>query len=179
LRDSRAHDEQLHGVTQRERFKRRKIFGIGECKRRRAKSYFARDVQRFAARRENRNLGRVSQNVVGKLRARVDQVFTVVEDEEKIFCAEKIAEEIGKRATGLFLQTKDGGDSLQNQVRIRERREVNEPDTIEETTTRWVVATEIARDLDREPGFAASARAGQREQARARQTFQVFKTWKV
>lgn len=75
-----AFDEQAHGAVLRNAYCvfvvccPSSVIGFGECKRRRLIRHLARNPQRFAARRQNFQIGAVRQKMMRQLRARFDKM---------------------------------------------------------------------------------------------------------
>jgi hypothetical protein len=70
------------------------------------------------------------EQIIGEPRAGLDEMLTIIEDEQKFFITQIIHDEIRQRIKRQFLQAKDlcqcGGDLR----RVAERRKFNEPDAM-------------------------------------------------
>jgi hypothetical protein len=96
-------------------------------------------------------------------RARVDQVFAVIEEEQEGLGAEVVRNGSLERAPGLVAQAEDGGDCLRDERRVGKGRELDEPDPIRKGLQ------DLGRDLEREAGFPGTTHAREREQPRRRE----------
>ena len=118
------------------------------------------DVERFAARREDPNLGRSLKQCIGQARASAHQVLAIVENQEQRVFSHVSAERLRKRFAGLFVYPQDLCGRVRNQRRIPDRREVDEPDAI------WILLQHVGPDLQRQAGLAEASHTQQRQQVR-------------
>ena len=116
---------------------------------------FAGDAQELAAghqRPQARSRPNQSSHDPGRRR---EQLFQVVEDEEHRPIAQVGAQRLACRPVGRFPDVEGDRDGRLQEVRIPERREVDEPDAMREQVA------SASGDGKGEPGLAAAARPGQ------------------
>ena len=105
-----------------------------------------------------RRCGQARSRALGQPCAGGDQVLAVVEEEQQVLGLEKGRQGLDQRLAGRLAHAKGRGDGLGHQRRVGERGQLDQPDAIR-------VARELgSRRLDRQPGLAAAAGAGQGEQ---------------
>ena len=132
-----------------------KLHGRG-LERRHGDSHLARDVERFAARRQDTRLGTLREQRRGDPRRLVEHVLARVENEESRCVAKPgshARERIGAANVDGVCEQTDGV------VRAARAREVDEPDAVRE------LALEGTRGLDSESALADAGRAGERHEA--------------
>ena len=72
------------------------------------------------------------QEFIRKLRAGFDKMFAIIKDEQQVFRAQVIGNNILQRQPHLRADIQHGRDGLQNESRVGQRSELHEPDSIAE-----------------------------------------------
>ena len=124
------------------------------------KSSLTHDVQGFAAGGENFQIRRSVKRIMAQLRARLNQVFAIVEDKQEIFRAEVILQNVCDEGVAAFMQIENRREGLGYQRRVRERSKINQPYAVGERAV-----AQISGRFEREPRFAATARTREHQQA--------------
>ncbi len=133
---------------------------VGQRQRRHEPRALAFEAERLAAGRHDRQRRAGPQQRLRQLRAGVDQVLAIVEDEQRGIAFQLIDDRL-EHGPGAVIAHADGrGDVLGERTRIHQRGQLGPDDAAGEQGAR------VARELDGEPGLAAAAGAGQREQPR-------------
>lgn len=135
----------------------------GHRQRRYAVGLLAGDAQPLAAGREDGEACASSQQRLRQLRAWLDEVFGIVEDEQERARREVLHDRIDQSRTRLFLDAEDAGDGLRQQRRVAQGGKLDEPRAV------GVGVGPLPGELDRQAGLAASARARQGEEPRTTQ----------
>ena len=86
-------------------------------------------------------------------------MLEVVQDEQHVPLAQIRGQEIARGPSAHLVQTQRLGNSGDDESRLAERVEGNEPDPVREGTD------QLGRDLESQPGLADPTRAGEGEQA--------------
>ena len=115
-------------------------------------------MQRFAARREDPDLGRSLKQRVGQARACAHQVLAVVENEQQLVFTDVGAKRLRDRSAGLFVYAQDLRGDIRNQRRISDWREVDKPDTVR------IFLQHVSPDLQGQPCLAEAAHSKQGQQ---------------
>ena len=116
-----------------------------------------RSSSRLVTRRRTSGAPRASRG--HDVRAGRQQLFQVVEHEERRPIAEVRAERIADGSLGRFAHAERRRDGRLDQRRVAQRGEVDEPDAVREPVA------DVTRDRQREARLAAATRAGQRDDA--------------
>jgi hypothetical protein len=158
---ARAVDEELHRLAGGQPLRGELLRVVGERERGHQPGRLARNAERLAAARQQREARAAPQQRIGERGAGVDQVLAVVEHEQKRARLEVLGERLLGITAGLLAQAELLGDLGGQERRVGERGELDPFDPVR------VIARDARGDLQREARLAASARAGQGEQARA------------
>ena len=158
-----AFDEQLAGRIVEQRVDRQQ--GAGRCRSQRwqAPCDLAGHTQRFTAGRECASAGAAAQHLFGKRGAGLDQVLTVVEDQQHAAPAQKFQQGVEQRPGGLFVHVQRAGHRADDQSGVGDGGEFDDADTVRE------IGRQMVGDLERHPGLAHSASAHECQQVRAAQ----------
>src|SRR5688500_14513304 len=97
------------------------------------------------------------------MRARLDHVLAVVEDDENTLRSQPFRQSLNNGAPALFANIECRSDRVRYEAGVGERRKLDEPDTVLESVGG------SGRDLDREARLADAARSGQRYEPLARE----------
>ena len=119
------------------------------------------DAQRLTARRQQRDVPAIPEQGVGQLGARVDDVLAVVQQQEQAPLADRLDQGVQQRAVRVRRDAEHLGHGGGDEAGVLQRGEIGEPHAVAGTVRH------PGRDLEREPGLARAARAGERHQARA------------
>ena len=122
-------------------------------KRRHRVLVLAAEVERLAARDEDRHLLRLCEQL-GQPRRCLDELLEVVEQEQRPLAAQVLGEPV--------LGAQRLRDRRLDERGVAERRQRHPPDAV------GIVLDELGRDLEREPRLARSRPPGQRHQPRPR-----------
>ena len=90
----------------------------------------------------------------------VDEMLTVVQDDQHLFAREVVTHALGQRTSRARLHAQGGDEHLTEQVRIVGRRQLTQPHSIREPRK------QLGCDLGRQARLADTAHAGQRHQPR-------------
>ena len=153
----RARHEQLDGFRARQRLDARG--GLGQRERQHRIDLLARDAQRFAARRDDPDVGRRAQQRVGKRCAGAHHLLAVVEDQQRLPRLQMRAQRVRERLARLLAHGEHLRRLVRDERRIADRREVQEPDAV------GIRVEHVGGDLQRQPRLAETAHAEQRQQA--------------
>ncbi len=94
------------------------------------------------------------------MRAGFNQVLAVVQDQQELLVAKVVGQDVEERTPRLFAHPECGRHALHHQRRIQNGRQLDKPDPLCE------LIEKIRGCLQREPGLAGTAGAGQRKQMR-------------
>src|SRR5262249_10840646 len=159
VRDScRPLDEQAHGLEALEIGGARMLLGVGYRERGDTEDDLARDAERFAAGREQRQPRRRAEELGCKRSARREHVLAVVEDEQQLAGGEKADDRVLERLPGERLHVESGRDGRGDGGRAGGRRP-------EEDRPVGKGLLDGAGELERKPGLPGAAGAGQRQHA--------------
>jgi hypothetical protein len=104
-------------------------------------------------------MGTGAQQGLRQVGARRGEVLAVVQHQQEPPVPEGVDQRGDQRAVGLFADVERGGRRLRHESRLRERRELDEPDPIRERLH------QVPRYLQCQPGLPAAARSRERHQA--------------
>jgi len=85
-------------------------------------------------------------------------VLASVQQHEDFARGEVFEQRIDRWPLAFLTDAARGGDGWLQQSRVGEGRQLHEPDTV------WIVAEDVCREVQREPGLTCSAGSGQRDQ---------------
>ena len=131
---------------------------VGQVERRHRVLVLAREVDGDPARDEQLQLRR-GREQVGRRGRRLDEVLEVVEDEQEPLLGEEALEALGDGSGAGLAEPERLRDRGQDERGVGDRRERDEEDALRE------VLDQLGGGLEREPGLARAARAGERQQA--------------
>src|ERR1700704_6024354 len=97
---------------------------------------------------------------MGQVRARSDEVLAVVEHQQCLSAAQPLGDRFEGKTTGPFADVRGRSYSGRHTAWIGYRRELGQPHPIRKSVE------EVCRDVQRQPGLAATACAGEGEQPR-------------
>jgi hypothetical protein len=157
----RARHEQLDRFGARERFHAR--CRLGQRQRQHRVHLLARNAQRFAARRDDADVGRGAQDRVRERRAGAHDLLAVVEDQQCLARFQMRAQRVRERFSRLLAHGEHLCRFMRDERRIADRREIEEPDAV------GVRIEHVGGDLQREPRLAEPAHAEEGEQPAALQ----------
>ena len=121
---------------------------------------FTRHAKRLPARGKDPQTRAGAKEGAGEDRGRIEDVFAVVEDEQRALVADEVAERGGRPARRPILESERGEGRLDHERRVLDRRQLDEPDPVRE------LASRIARPAHGELRLADTARAGERQEPR-------------
>ena len=78
---------------------------------------------------------------VGRLGARLDQMLTVVEDQQQASRAQRIDQDFVIPTPRFFMQTEVRRDHLREALRVRQRGQLDEPHAVAERAAAWTTST--------------------------------------
>jgi hypothetical protein len=147
----------LHGLRPRQRFDARRR------RRQRERQHrihlLARDAQRFAARRDDPDIGRGAKQRIGERRACAHHLLAVVEDQQALPRLQVRAQRVGERLAGLLAHGEHLCRLVRDERRVADRREIEEPDAV------GIRIEHVGGDLQREPRLAEAAHPEERQEA--------------
>jgi hypothetical protein len=132
---------------------------IGERQRWHPPGHLACDTDLLTAGGENREARAAAQQFDNELAARAEQVLAVIEQQQHQPVGEEAQQRLHRGAARLIGQAECSRDGDRDDGRIRDRREVDVPDTVVEFAARF------CRDFDGEPRLAGPARTGEGHQS--------------
>ena len=128
----RTIDEELHRFIRGQALRRLRRFPIRQRQRRHSVRLLAGDAERFAAARQDLDVGALSQECVGHFGAGIDQVLAVVEQQQQALVLEVRGERLSDGLAWLFLHPQNRRHGLRHETGVRERRELHEPGAVRE-----------------------------------------------
>ena len=131
---------------------------IGRGQRRQGKRGLARHMERLAARRDDRQPATSLQEMPCQLRARQQQMLAIVEDEQERPVRDELVQRFDERQAGFLLDPERRRNRVGHEIRIRNRREVDEPDTI------GMRIGHVGSEPQRQAGLADAADTDERHQ---------------
>ena len=156
----RAREEELHRLVRRKNRRRLGLAKVGHGERRHGIFVLAREVKRRAARDECLQI-RCRGEKRANSRAGIEELLEVVEDEEEVLVAQVVLQRLGERLAGPFPHRKRLGDRRDEEMRIADRGEVDEEDSVLE------IRDQFRRHLERETGLAGATRSRERDKPNA------------
>jgi len=159
-----AFDKQLRRLELPQLVCREHSRGIGSRHGRYAIEGFASHAQRFAARRQNPQLGTATQQRMRQACGRLDQVLAVVKDEEQFARLQVLDEHVEQRVAWRLADVENRGHRLDDHLRIGDRAQLHEPDAL------GVLFQQAAANLQRQPGLPRAAWTQQRDHPRRSQS---------
>jgi hypothetical protein len=139
---------------------RRKV-GFRRREREDSADHFPRDPERLPAGRQDGEPGRGRQEPVGERRARMQEVLTVVEDEEGRLRGQVVDERVQEEAALLLPDPDRRRHHPWDKRRICGPGEFHEPGPVR------VLFEEVSRHLEGQPGLPRAAGPRERDQARS------------
>ena len=107
---------------------RRARFGKGQ--RGHAEGYLTGDAQRFAAGCKDGEFRAGLKQRICQARTRIDHVLAVIQDQQQLFVLEVILQQCNHLRARLLAQAQGAGGEGGHQGRIRQRRQLHQPDAI-------------------------------------------------
>ena len=98
--------------------------------RRDAPGQLARDAERLTARGEDPQTGSVAEEAIDQLGRDLDDVLAVVQDHQRPLGGDMLGDRVRQRPSRDVADTEGGGDGRRDERRIRQRRQIDEPDTV-------------------------------------------------
>ncbi len=154
-----AVDEELHGIARGQSLERLRRSGsarFGQRHRRHGHQALAGHAERLAAGCHDAQVGAAAEELVRDVDDRVEQVLAVVQDQEHAPVGER-GQQCRDRAAGRLLQLQRRYDRVADQRPIRQRAELDVPDTT------GVGIDQVGPDFQREPGLSDATRPGEGE----------------
>ncbi len=158
LRRNRALDEEPRSAVLLQRVVHERPERIGNRQRRHGERHFPTQVERLAARREDLRLGPGMEERVRELRACLQQVLAIVENDQHLPVPYEPRQRFADGTSGLLLHPHYGCDGLRHESRIGERCELDQPHAVRE------IVHQPPSDLQRQPRLADAADTGERHQ---------------
>jgi hypothetical protein len=155
----RAIDEELCRFVLRQGLWRLHLLQMGKRERRHSVRLLSTNAESFPAARDNRHLRALPHKRVGQPRAAVEQVLTVIEQQQQPLILEMLGERLDDWLALRFPHAEHRRHRLWHETRVRERREFHEPGAIRELFER------VGGNLQAHPRLAAAASARERQQA--------------
>ncbi len=155
---SRAFDEQAHAFVGKQRVGREVLAPTRHRERRYSVGELARDAEPFAARHQHRDIRAAMKNEIRELRAPLEQMLRIVEHEQQLLRGKIVAERLDHGPRGLLLDLERPGYDLRHEMRIRERGELHQPDSVGKRVD------QAARHFDGQARLARTAGPAQRHQ---------------
>ena len=115
----------------------------------------AGDTERLPGRGHDPDATGPGEERADRRRGHLEDVLAVVDHEQELPAGEGLGQRVDEGCITLRRDTEHGRDRRGHRVRVADRRELDEPDPVRE------LGCELGAGLDREPGLADAADAGQ------------------
>ena len=150
--------EQTHGGVVARALRGGRFAGLRRRQRGHANNAFPCDRHSLTARCQDRQVGAAAHQRFGNARGFSDDVLAIIDDQKKPFGLKAGCERVQCAGGRAQTDAQDIGDDGRYELRVIQRGELGEPHAV------GVAIEQAAAGLDREPGLADPAGAGERYQ---------------